>query len=118
LEQPSSFFPLLDKLTDQDVLPSTKLSPEALHQATLEVAIANGVFEHSASYSSMEMNLAMHAATPKIEAFYNYYQAVHNQSKGRECGSWVDWYGDVVCDAETLRRLAGIETIDSPVQHG
>ena len=31
---------------------------------------------------------------------------------GTECGSWVDWYGQVVCDVETLMHLAGVETIN------
>lgn len=64
------------------------------------------------------MDLAMHAATPKIEAFYNWYNTHYNASEGRKCGSWVDWYGDVVCDVETLARLAGVETIDSQTKSG
>lgn len=66
----------------------------------------------------IEMNLAMHAATPKIEAFYNWYDTRYNASEGRKCGSWVDWYGDVVCDVESLARLAGVETIDSNIKSG
>lgn len=67
------------------------------------------------------MNLAMHAATPKLEAFYNYYDGTQGElgaeskyTKGKVCGSWVDWYGEVVCDVETLAHLAGVEAIDSP----
>ncbi|KAF9027018.1 hypothetical protein BDZ89DRAFT_1102004 [Hymenopellis radicata] len=60
------------------------------------------------------MNLAMHAATPKIEAFYQHY-ASQAGDKAMVCGggSWVDWYGTVACDVETLVQLAGKETIDS-----
>lgn len=58
------------------------------------------------------MNLALHAATPKIEAFYHHYGEHHSESRGTECGSWVEWYGEVVCDIETLVHLAGTETID------
>ena len=57
------------------------------------------------------MHLALHSATPKIEAFYSYYTNYVNKTV--ECGSWVDWYGDVICDVETLKRLAGTETIGS-----
>ncbi|KAF8905183.1 glycosyltransferase family 24 protein [Gymnopilus junonius] len=60
------------------------------------------------------MNLAIHAATPKLEAFYNYYVDHHSQSTGTQCGSWVDWYGEVVCDVETLAQLTGKEAIDAP----
>lgn len=32
------------------------------------------------------------------------------------CGSWVDWYGERVCDVDTLARLAGHEMIDASNQ--
>ena len=67
------------------------------------------------------MNLPMHAATPKLEAFYNYYGATEGElgveskyAKGKACGSWVDWYGEVVCDVERLAHLAGVEALDPP----
>ncbi|KAF5330129.1 hypothetical protein D9611_010543 [Ephemerocybe angulata] len=118
LEDSTSFFPLLDLLTNREVLPSTNLSPEGLHQATVEIATSNGLVDPQGSLEMAEMNLAMHAATPKIEAFYNYYETHYNNSKGSQCGSWVDWYGDVVCDVETLAHLAGVETIDSQQKSG
>ena len=55
------------------------------------------------------MHLALHAASPKLEAFYQYYadyQEARFKDAGLEdCGSWVDWYGQVVCDVETLVHL-------------
>lgn len=117
LEYPDAFFLLLDRLTDPDVLPlSEKMSPEAVHQAVLQLAAANGFLSESGALAFVEMNLALHAATPKIEAFYNYYEDHHKSSRGTECGSWVDWYGEVVCDIETLVRLAGVENIDPSLQ--
>ncbi|RXW17921.1 hypothetical protein EST38_g7933 [Candolleomyces aberdarensis] len=118
LEDAESFYPLLDLLTNREVLPSVNLSPEGLHQATVEIAKSNKLLEQSGSLESVEMNLAMHAATPKIEAFYTYYETHHSASEGRNCGSWVDWYGDVVCDVEKLASLAGVETLDSSETHG
>lgn len=62
------------------------------------------------------MNLALHVASPRIEAFYQYYTDRHAQRKREarpdDCDSWVDWYGQVVCNAETLVHLATLETID------
>lgn len=62
------------------------------------------------------MNLALHVASPRIEAFYQYYTDHHAEKQNVEqrvnCDSWVDWYGQVVCDSETLAHLAGVETID------
>ncbi|KNZ76128.1 UDP-glucose:glycoprotein glucosyltransferase [Termitomyces sp. J132] len=113
LENPDTFFPLLDKLTDPDVLPTPeKLTPEAAHQAVMEIAAVNGYLTEPGSLAAVELNLALHAATPKIEAFYNHYLDHHNNTKGTDCGSWIEWYGEVVCDIEQLVKLAGVDTID------
>ena len=77
------------------------------------MAIDDGIIRQSGDLGIVEMNLAMHAATPKLEAFYNYYEDTHNNSRGHECGSWVDWYGEVVCDVEGLAHLVGTEAIDA-----
>lgn len=61
-------------------------------------------------------SLALHTAAPKIEAFYSWYtdNGLDARVAGKEgCGSWVDWYGETVCDVETLLRLAGRETLDA-----
>jgi UDP-glucose:glycoprotein glucosyltransferase len=110
LESPDAFFPLLDRLTDpENAATQQKLSPEALQQYVLDTAVSNRLLVQPGSVASTAMNLALHAATPKIEAFYQYYATSKEEV---ECGSWVDWYGTVVCDVETLAQLAGIDTID------
>ncbi|KDR79892.1 hypothetical protein GALMADRAFT_242006 [Galerina marginata CBS 339.88] len=114
LENPNGFFTYLESLTDPEALASPRTStPEAIHQAALQVAMDSGVLNEPGSLAIVEMNLAMHAATPKLEVFYNYYADNHNNSRGTKCGSWVDWYGEVVCDVETLAQLAGVEAIDA-----
>lgn len=114
LEKPDAFFTFLDRLTDTEalMLPASSLTPNAIHQAALQIALDNGILEETGSLSAVEMNLALHAATPKLEAFYNHYEDHHNNSRGTQCGSWVDWYGEVVCDANRLAQLAGVETTD------
>lgn len=62
------------------------------------------------------MNMGLHAATPKIEAFYQHYEDSFNTTRGEQCGSWVDWYGEVVCDLDTLVNLTGTETITTSNQ--
>ena len=107
LENSDAFFPLVDRLTDPGVLSSLEdLSPEALYQAVLGISTGNG-FSNDAT---LGMNLALHAATPKIEAFYNYYEDHHSGGPGAECGSWVDWHGQVICDIDTFVRVAGLDT--------
>ncbi|KAL0959808.1 hypothetical protein HGRIS_011489 [Hohenbuehelia grisea] len=120
LENADAFFPLVDALTGPETPHiSKKTSTEAINAASLEVAASKGFLSQPGSLTSVELSLALHAAAPKIEAFYQYYDShiARNESvKARsktECGSWVDWYGQVVCDVETLAELAGVETIDS-----
>ncbi len=81
-----------------------------MHQLALQAAVAGGFLSEPGALTAVEMNLAMHSATPKIEAFYQHYSDLNSTV---DCGSWVDWYGTVVCDVETLVQLAGRDTIDS-----
>ena len=111
LEKPDVFFTFLDRLTDSEAhLVPADMTPKAIHQAALQIALDNGILEETGSLSAVELNLALHAATPKLEAFYNHYEDHHNNSQGTQCGSWVDWYGEVVCDANRLAQLAEVET--------
>ncbi|KJA25590.1 glycosyltransferase family 24 protein [Hypholoma sublateritium FD-334 SS-4] len=122
LENPDEFFTYVDLLTGPDGLVSSNtLSPEAILQTALEIGIDNGIIRDISVLNTIQMNLAMHAATPKLEAFYSYYDGTQGElgaeskyDKGKACGSWVDWYGKVVCDVETLAHLAGVEAIDPP----
>jgi hypothetical protein len=111
LEKPDAFFTFLDRLTDTEALMlPADITPKAIHQAALQIALDNGILEETSSVSAVEMNIALHAATPKLEAFYNHYEDHHNNSRGTQCGSWVDWYGEVVCDANRLAQLVEVET--------
>ncbi|PCH34985.1 glycosyltransferase family 24 protein [Wolfiporia cocos MD-104 SS10] len=123
IEDSGSFFPLLDVLTNPGTLPDPIPSTdEALLQHVLETAVTQGYLAESGSYATAEMNMALHSASPKIEAFFQFYSDRHAARRSQElsenCGSWVDWYGQVVCDAESLARFASIETIDLPESRG
>ncbi|KAJ7057937.1 UDP-glucose:glycoprotein glucosyltransferase-domain-containing protein [Mycena amicta] len=110
-ENPDAFFPLLDRVSDPANHPTNQpFSNEAVHQHALQLAVSNGLLPEPGSLAVVEMNLGLHAATPKIEAFYQYYRT---HAHDPNCGSWVEWYGEQVCDLEKLSHLAGLETIDS-----
>ncbi|KAL6299204.1 glycosyltransferase family 24 protein [Sparassis latifolia] len=118
-ENDEAFFPLLDTLTNPEVPIPSPHTPEVVHRSAFEAAISEGFLSRPGEYASVQMDLALHTATPKIEAVYQYYTdrhaartaSVHND----DCGSWVDWYGQVACDVQTLVHLAGVETIDPAV---
>lgn len=119
LEEPDSFFPLLDSLANPETQPDTApASAEAAHKYAFDTALSAGFLSKPGAYGSAESNLALHAATPKIEARYQYYADRHaarrDAIENTHCGSWVDWYGEIVCDAEKLARLVGVDTIDPP----
>ncbi|KAJ3833052.1 UDP-glucose:glycoprotein glucosyltransferase-domain-containing protein [Lentinula raphanica] len=119
LDNPAAFFPLLDRVTDPEVVTITPdETPEAVYSSSLQVATDMGLFSEPGSLAFIEMNLALHAATPKIQAFYHHYtESVGATAYHEGCGSWVDWYGTVVCDVESLAQLAGLDTIDSTENH-
>lgn len=128
LEDPSAYFPVLDILTDPNTLPSTTpLSHEALHQLAFQSTVSLGYLSKPGAPEYAEMQLALHAATPKIEAFYQHYtdtkrgrilDTEQGEEGGAKCGSWVDWYGEIICDVERLAHLAGPETIDAESYEG
>ena len=114
LVNPDGFFPLLDQLTDPKMyIFAQSAAPEALYQSTITSAVGSGILQGAGDVSEVQLNLALHAAAPKLEAFYQHYEDKHNNSRGTTCGSWVDWYGEIVCDIESLVQLVGHETIDS-----
>lgn len=118
VEEPTSFFAILDATTESEGLSSLS-SPKAIHEYAISTAISEGLLSQPGSLASVEMALALHTSSPKIEAFFQYY--LDRQEPRREnmtednCESWVDWYGQIVCDLETLARYAGTETIESAI---
>ena len=120
IEEPSSFFHLLDGITDPSVFPLSKdkSTPKHAHKHVFDIALAMDHLAAPGAYVAAEMHVALHSASPKLEAFYQYYNDHHASRKrafgkwGEECESWVDWYGSIVCDAKTLARLVEMETLD------
>lgn len=119
IENEHAFFPLLDALTDPNTPPLVHtLTPEAIHALVVETTVGLGLLQKTGSLAFADTNLALHAATPKIEAFHQYYTDHHgNKEFGEGCGSWVDWYGQVVCDLETLEKLVDVDTIEEATTH-
>lgn len=119
VQEPNSFFPLLEATTNPERSPSIPpTSPKAIHDYVVATAIAEGLLTHPGALASVSMDLALHTSSPKIEAFFQYYT---DQQKYREanisdadCESWVDWYGQVLCGVEDLEQHIGVESIEPP----
>jgi len=124
IDQPNRFFPLVDTLTSPDEFPYplAKLSPEAIHQASLETAQKQGYLADDSGLKAFELALALHVSSPKLEAFYQYYQD-RNLDRipppvgylAEECASWVDWYGSRLCSSDDLRGVLSREGLDAGV---
>ncbi|KAI9511020.1 UDP-glucose:glycoprotein glucosyltransferase-domain-containing protein [Russula earlei] len=117
IEEPDAFFPLLDIVTNSDALPGKENpSHETLQQLALQTALSAGYLSKPGALEAVQALLALHSAQPKIVAFYQHYlDKVRTQNVSAEaenCGSWVDWYGGVICDVDTLIRFTGAETQD------
>ena len=116
---------MLDVLTRPDAFPAKdKLSPEAQQQLALQTALSAGYLSTPGTLEAVQAQIALHAANPKIVAFYQHYSDNARKTRNdalkvadavddaESCGSWVDWYGEVVCDMERLVHLTGPETLD------
>ncbi|KAF9239780.1 glycosyltransferase family 24 protein [Melanogaster broomeanus] len=108
MEHSSVLFPLLSTFS----LPEKPLTPQDAHNAVFELASAR--MDWSA-LASARARLALHAASPRLAASADYYDKhIANLTDSYklhspECTSWVDWYGQVVCDADMLLELANTD---------
>ncbi|KAI0073110.1 glycosyltransferase family 24 protein [Panus rudis PR-1116 ss-1] len=121
IEEPQAYYPLLDIITNPELLPNpAPVTQHAVHKHVLDTAVAEGYLSAPGVLSAVEMNLGLHMALPKLEAYYQYYRdrhvARHNALNREDCDSWVDWYGQIICDVQTLAHIAGTDSIDGPEQ--
>ena len=105
MEDPSVLFPLLSAFSLAERPPT----PILAHNAVFTVAADH---MHWAALNSARVRLALHALTARLAASAEYYDrhvanlADSHKLHSPECTSWVDWHGQIVCDAETLLQLA------------
>jgi UDP-glucose:glycoprotein glucosyltransferase len=108
----------VDAITDPDRgLSYIGTTDQALHEAAFQLAKEAGFLTQTGSEHATRRALALHVASPKVEAFYHYYRERSwppppEDFTENDCISWVDWYGQRVCDVNTLRQLATVETIE------
>lgn len=114
-EEPDSFFPFLDAFTNPErFLPAELSTDSEVYKFVVDAAIAEGYMSEPGELASLDLSLALHAALPKLEAAYRFYADAYPDHVQCNGNSWVDWYGEAVCDVSTLRRLVQEELIDAP----
>ncbi|KIP02024.1 glycosyltransferase family 24 protein [Phlebiopsis gigantea 11061_1 CR5-6] len=116
IEEPQSFFPLLEAFTDPEFSPlAQSKTDEEIYRNARQYALSAGYLSEPGELASLDMTLALHSSVPRVEAAYEYYLGSHAE-RDITCESWVDWYGHAVCDLEMLRALVGAETIEPSVE--
>jgi UDP-glucose:glycoprotein glucosyltransferase len=110
-EDPSIYFPLLSSLS---VLFPSLAQQNVQQQLESIIDLIQQTPTLSQSHpkwdlSSFQASIAMHATTPKIQAYYQYYDTVINRTEagsttGQVCESWVEWRGKGFCDFAELRQ--------------
>jgi len=142
-EEPESFFPFVTHLTGPWALLESEPGTSKAQDAGLNLAQASSGQVYRAAHAqlnkhaylfdpaarqSYNLSLALHAEAPKVEAFWQVYATNglekrwegHVQGKGvadarEECGSWVDWAGEVICTNDELRDALASATEKQPV---
>ena len=90
---------------------STYSIPFSSHPSTIPQQCRQGVHSPPLVRCRPWRWCSLHAAVPQVKAAYNQYVGAHTSRSG-DCESWVDWYGEVVCDLDRLVELTGHETLD------
>jgi len=111
----NDYFAVLDLLTSDEALSaSIPLADQATYESSLELLQSHGLLDAPGSRDALELALALHTTAPKIEAFYQFYaDAKANAVPDPDCASFVDWYGERICDAKSLKRRLDVDRIDS-----
>ncbi|EIW78230.1 glycosyltransferase family 24 protein [Coniophora puteana RWD-64-598 SS2] len=105
LENSTALFPLLSHFPLSG-LPSS-YTPQDAHTRVFDLAQEYKLLD-GGSLSSARTLLGLHAAAPRLAVSAQHYedrlqQETSGRAGGKGCESWVDWYGEVLCDAEELK---------------
>ncbi|KAJ1311851.1 hypothetical protein OPQ81_010312 [Rhizoctonia solani] len=118
-EYPGRYFEILDTLTDPSSAgllgPITEPvhKPQYVYNTALALLQARGFLTEPNTLSAFEKNMALHSATPKIQAFY---QLFGDPSKAPNCESWIEWSGKQACTPEEADSLLAEPSNGSHIQ--
>ncbi|KAA8909802.1 UDP-glucose:Glyco protein glucosyltransferase-domain-containing protein [Sphaerosporella brunnea] len=112
-ENKASYFPLLDHIASGAF--AGKTSDKELYNEFLRVANAEGFLNDPVELSSFNLALSVHAAAPRVEAHYHYYENNLVPLMGKlfdpACKAWVLWSSKQTCEleGEFNDMIAGVE---------
>jgi UDP-glucose:glycoprotein glucosyltransferase len=104
-ENPTSYFPLLDRLAEGAF--DDAVTDKELYDRFLQVAVDDGHLANPESLSSFKLSLSIRSASPRIAAHYQFYNASVQHSlmaaQDAACPVWVHSDGKQYCSS-TMER--------------
>lgn len=98
-ENETSYYPLLDRIATGEF--SNTSSDKALYESFLRAVQEEGFLKDAVELASFNLALSIHAAAPRIEAHYHYYENQLEPQMGKlykpGCETWLQWSHKQIC---------------------
>lgn len=98
-ENPTSYYPLLDRVASGEFRNAS--TDAALYVSFLRAIREEGFLTTPEELASFDLALSIHAAAPRIEAHYHYYENMLEPRMGKryspDCAVWLLWAHKQVC---------------------
>ena len=119
LENCTSYFPLLDRIADGTFTDLT--TEQELYNKFLDVLLEDGHVRNAEALSSFKFALSLHAAAPRIEAHYQYYNTSIRlggmmAAQDAACPVWVYLDGKQYCSPSLERAQQDIYMDESHLE--
>lgn len=98
-ENSASYYPLLDRIATGEF--TNISSDKALYDAFLHAVQEEGFLISQEELASFNLALSIHAAAPRIEAHYHFYESMLEPRMGKlfkpDCAVWLQWSHKQIC---------------------
>lgn len=110
-ENSTAYLPLLDRIADGYF--DGKASEQDLYESFLQLLQDDGHITDPDALSSFQLALSIHAAAPRIEAHYQFYNTSVEPSleaeQSEECDSWVLLNKKQYCSPELAKEHGAVK---------
>lgn len=106
-EHLGQYFDIVDALADRSSagllgpITDPLHKPQYIYNTALPLLQARGFLTEPNALSTFEKSLALHLATPKIQAFYQ----IVGSARPSHCDSWIEWAGKQACTTEDADNI-------------